>query len=90
MQPCKRRHEAFQVYRHFTGKQKAAFLRGIADEIENAGDQLIQAAMTEAGLPAGRVRGERGRTMSQLRLFANHIEEGSWVNAIIDTGQPRP
>ena len=80
--------EAFQTYRHFTGISKAKFLRAIADEIEALDKQLIEAAMTEAGLPEGRVRGERGRTMGQLRLFANHIEEGSWVNAIIDHGDP--
>ena len=81
-------HEAFQTYRHFTGSQKAKFLRAIAEEIENLGEQLIDAAMTEAGLPEGRVKGERGRTMGQLRLFADHVEEGSWVNAIIDKAQP--
>lgn len=81
-------HTAFHSYRLFTGQQKSAFLRAIAAEIENLGDQLIDAAMTEAGLPEGRVRGERGRTMNQLRLFADHVEEGSWVNAIIETAQP--
>ncbi len=81
-------HEAFQTYRHFTGAQKAKFLRAIADEIENLGEQLIDAAMTEAGLREGRVKGERGRTVGQLRLFATHVEEGSWVNAIIDHGDP--
>ncbi|MEO1258663.1 MAG: aldehyde dehydrogenase (NADP(+)) [Bacteroidota bacterium] len=80
--------EAFQTYRHFTGSHKAKFLRAIAEEIEHLGDQLIDAAMTEAGLPEGRVRGERGRTMGQLRLFADHVEEGSWVNAIIETAIP--
>ena len=77
---------AFQAYRHFTGALKAKFLRVIADEIEALGDPLIHAAMTEAGLPEGRVKGERGRTVGQLRLFADHVEEGSWVNAIIDNG----
>lgn len=80
--------EAFQVYRNFSGKQKAAFLRAIADQIEALGDQLIDAAMTESGLPEGRIRGEKGRTLGQLRLFAAHVEEGSWVNAIIDKGDP--
>lgn len=81
-------HEAFQIYRHFTGQQKAKFLRAIAEEIEKVGDALIEAAMTEAGLPEGRIRGERGRTVGQLRLFADHVEEGSWVNAIIELGDP--
>ena len=81
-------HEAFQTYRHFTGKSKAKFLRAIAAEIEALGDQLIHAAMAEAGLPEGRIVGERGRTIGQLRLFADHVEEGSWVSAIIEKGNP--
>ncbi len=84
----KKANEAFQIYRHFAGGQKAKFLRAIADEIEKLGDQLVDAAMTEAGLSEGRVKGERGRTVGQLRMFAAHVEEGSWVNAIIDTGDP--
>ncbi len=84
----KKAQEAFQTYRHFTGKSKAKFLRTIADEIEALGDNLVHAAMSEAGLPEGRVKGERGRTTGQLRLFADHVEEGSWVNAIIDHGNP--
>jgi NADP-dependent aldehyde dehydrogenase len=32
--------------------------------------------------------GERARTVNQLRMFANLIEEGSWVDARIDTAQP--
>ncbi|MCK7554682.1 aldehyde dehydrogenase (NADP(+)) [Chitinophaga sedimenti] len=32
-----------------------------------------------------RLNGEVGRTTGQLRLFANVIREGSWVNAVIDT-----
>jgi NADP-dependent aldehyde dehydrogenase len=31
--------------------------------------------------------GERGRTLAQLRAFSFHIEEGSWVDASIDTAQ---
>ncbi len=33
------------------------------------GDDLIQAAMRESGLPRARLEGERGRTVGQLGLF---------------------
>ncbi|HCY82561.1 MAG TPA: aldehyde dehydrogenase (NADP(+)), partial [Xanthomarina gelatinilytica] len=40
------------------------------------------------GLPEGRAMGERGRTVGQLRSFAELVQEGSWVEATIDTAQP--
>ena len=39
-------------------------------------------------MPEGRAKGERGRTIGQLRSFANLVAEGSWVEATIDTAQP--
>jgi NADP-dependent aldehyde dehydrogenase len=80
--------EAFQTYSKKSGKEKSIFLRAIAEEIEGLGDELIEVYTSESGLPAGRAQGERGRTVGQLRAFAAHIEEGSWVEATIDTAQP--
>jgi 2,5-dioxopentanoate dehydrogenase len=79
---------AFATYRKKSGVEKAAFLEAIAAEIEALGDNLIERYTTESGLPAGRAQGERGRTIGQLRLFAQLLRDGSWVNAIIDTAQP--
>lgn len=80
--------KAFAVYRYVDKKTKAAFLRSIAEEITNLGDELIERAMAESGLPQGRLQGERGRTTGQLNLFADLVEEGSWVEAVIDTALP--
>ena len=80
--------QAHKAYRHTSGKQKAAFLRAIAEEIELLGDILIQTASRESNLPIARFMGERGRTTGQLRLFADYVEEGSWVEATIDTAIP--
>lgn len=80
--------EAFKTYKDFSGKQKATFLNAIADEIEGLGDDLVQVYTSETGLPAGRAIGERGRTVGQLRAFAERLLEGSWVEASIDTAQP--
>ncbi|SFR51721.1 NADP-dependent aldehyde dehydrogenase [Robiginitalea myxolifaciens] len=79
---------AFPSFKTLPGKRRAEFLRAISDEIEALGDALIQTYMLESGLPEGRAKGERGRTMGQLRAFADLIEEGSWVEAVIDTAQP--
>ena len=81
-------HEAWKVYKNTSGKNKAEFLRTIASEIEALGDTLVDRVMAESGLPEGRIKGERGRTCNQLRLFATLVEEGSWVNAVIDEAMP--
>jgi len=75
---------AFASYSQTSGQQRARFLRQIAENIEALGDTLISRATTETGLPEGRIRSETGRTCSQLRLFADVVAEGSWVDARID------
>jgi NADP-dependent aldehyde dehydrogenase len=80
--------EAFKTYRTISGDKKAAFLNAIADEILALDDELIQTYCSESGLPEGRAKGERGRTVFQLRSFADLVKEGSWVEASIDTAVP--
>ncbi|WP_446742629.1 aldehyde dehydrogenase (NADP(+)) [Silvibacterium acidisoli] len=71
-----------------SGKDRAKLLRAIADGIDAAAEALIVRANLETALPRPRLTGEVGRTSNQLRLFAGVIEEGSWVNARIDTADP--
>ncbi|MBL1223428.1 aldehyde dehydrogenase (NADP(+)) [Chryseobacterium sp. L7] len=80
--------KAFKSYRHLNKDLKADFLNAIADEITSIGEELVTRASAESGLPLGRLQGELGRTTGQLRLFANLVAEGSWVDAIIDTAIP--
>jgi len=79
---------AFASFSRTSGKTRAKFLREIAENIEALGDVLVQRATQETGLPEGRIQSERGRTCNQLRLFADLIEEGSWVDARIDHSDP--
>jgi NADP-dependent aldehyde dehydrogenase len=44
--------------------------------------------MSETGLPEARIVGERGRTVNQLKLFAEVVKEGSFLEISIDTAQP--
>jgi 2,5-dioxopentanoate dehydrogenase len=67
---------------------RAKFLRQIAAEVNALGDELIQVCHEETALDADRLRGERARTINQLAMFAELIEEGSWVDARIDTALP--
>ncbi|GAB3495095.1 aldehyde dehydrogenase (NADP(+)) [Spirosoma knui] len=79
---------AFSPYAKLHPGQRADFLDAVAAEIEALGDQLIERAVLESGLPTGRISGERGRTTGQLRLFANLLREGSWVDARINPALP--
>jgi 2,5-dioxopentanoate dehydrogenase len=80
--------EAFQVYRNKTGKEKAEFLEAIGEEIMSIGEDLIIRCMAETGLPEARLKGERGRTTGQLKMFASYLRDGSWVEARVDKADP--
>jgi alpha-ketoglutaric semialdehyde dehydrogenase len=80
--------EAFKVFKKVPALVKAHLLRSIADEIELLGAELLETAHQETHLPLARLTGERGRTLGQLRLFADLVEEGAWLEATIDTALP--
>ncbi|RYY18927.1 MAG: aldehyde dehydrogenase (NADP(+)) [Chitinophagaceae bacterium] len=80
--------KAFHQYRKLSLKDRAGFMRAIAIELENCGDALLHTAMEETNLPEARVRSERGRTINQLNSYAAACEEGSWLEARIDTADP--
>lgn len=67
---------------------RAAFLDRIADLISRLGDDLIDRAMAETGLPRARLEGERARTVGQLRLFAGVARGGEWRGLILDAADP--
>lgn len=79
---------AFPVYSALSGKVRADFLRAIAVEIEGAVEDIVARGQLETALAEPRLRGETGRTVGQLRMYAAQIEEGSWVDARIDRAEP--
>ena len=81
-------NEAFTLFRKASAASRAALLEAIAEEILAIGDELLNRAHLESGLPLDRLTGERGRTVGQLRLFAGLVREGSWCDARIDTALP--
>lgn len=87
-QALKEAQVAFLSYKNFSGKKKAEFLRAIADEIEALGQELVATAMKETNLPEARIINERGRTTGHCRMFADLVEEGSWLEARVDTSNP--
>ena len=85
---CALAEAAFDPYRAVSLERRAQFLEAIAQGILDLGDVLVERVMSESGLPRGRVEGERGRTVGQLRLFASLAREGRWLNATIDRALP--
>ena len=71
-----------------SGQKKAEFLRLLADRLDGAVDSIVEVMTVETGLPEARVRGETGRTSGQLRMFADLLVDGSWVDARIDRAVP--
>ena len=67
---------------------RAAALRAVADTLDDASDELVELAAAETSLTGPRLVGEVARTTGQLRMFADGLEEGSWLDAIIDTADP--
>jgi 2,5-dioxopentanoate dehydrogenase len=66
----------------------SAFLERIGEEIIAVGEKLISICAEETALSVDRLVGERARTVNQLKMFANLVREGSWVDSRIDTALP--
>ncbi|MGJ8546472.1 MAG: aldehyde dehydrogenase (NADP(+)) [Sulfitobacter sp.] len=87
-QACEGAEAAFWEFGYSTRAERAAFLNAIADEIDARGAQITEIGTQESGLPAARLEGERGRTVGQLRLFADHIEKGAYLDRRHDEALP--
>ena len=80
--------EAFVTYSQTTRERRAQFLRFIAEEIEAVGAAITAIAGEETGLPAARLDGERGRTCGQLRMFADVLDRGDYLDCRHDKALP--
>ncbi|MCX8568958.1 MULTISPECIES: aldehyde dehydrogenase (NADP(+)) [Hyphomicrobiales] len=85
---CEAAEDAFWSYANSSRQERAAFLRAIADEIEARAAEITEIGSQETGLPEARLQGERGRTTGQLRLFADHIEKGDYLDRRLDAALP--
>ncbi|WP_233515215.1 aldehyde dehydrogenase (NADP(+)) [Marinitenerispora sediminis] len=68
--------------------ERGAMLRAVADALDAAADDLVPIARAESRLPEARCRGELARTTFQLRLFADVLDEGSYLEVAVDTADP--
>ena len=63
---------------------RAALLRKLADALQDRRDDVVAIADRETGLGSTRLGGELTRTCYQLELFAQVLDEGSFLEATID------
>ncbi|MFF7974781.1 aldehyde dehydrogenase family protein [Streptomyces sp. NPDC007905] len=63
---------------------RSAFLRSAAAGLDAAKDGLIETADAETALGPVRLTGELARTSYQLRAFADLVDEGAFLDVIID------
>ncbi|MGY1620775.1 aldehyde dehydrogenase (NADP(+)) [Geodermatophilus sp. SYSU D00965] len=69
---------------------RAALLRALADALEARRDDVVAVADRETALGTTRLNGELTRTCYQLRLFAEVLDEGSYLEAAIDPAGDTP
>jgi 2,5-dioxopentanoate dehydrogenase len=79
---------AFLPFRELDALARARFLETIAEQILALGDELLERGHAETGLPVARLTGERGRTVGQLRLFADELRKGGWLGLRVDPALP--
>lgn len=80
--------DSFERYGAMSCDARAAFLDEIAARIEARGAEITEIGTMETGLPAARLEGERGRTVGQLRFFADHIRADAWLDRRHDQALP--
>lgn len=71
-----------------TAQDRATALETVAAELDAAAEELVPLAMEESNLPEGRLRGELKRTTFQLRLFAQVLRDGAYLDTRIDHADP--
>ncbi|MDA3625280.1 aldehyde dehydrogenase (NADP(+)) [Saccharopolyspora sp. WRP15-2] len=80
--------EAGRVWASTSRTDRARVLDAVADALDAAAPVLIPTAQRETRLAEGRLTGELKRTTFQLRLFAETIREGGYLDARIDHADP--
>ncbi|GAA3458917.1 aldehyde dehydrogenase (NADP(+)) [Saccharothrix longispora] len=79
---------AFPTWSALPARDRADALESVADALDAGSEALVTLADTETALGRPRLTTELKRTTNQLRLFAEVLREGSWVEATLDTANP--
>ncbi|QMU78572.1 aldehyde dehydrogenase family protein [Streptacidiphilus sp. PB12-B1b] len=70
-------------------RARAALLRAAAERLEARGPELIAAADRETALGTPRLTGELARAAYQFRAFADAVDEGAFLDVVIDHADPQ-
>lgn len=87
---CRAAASATEWAKQLLPTHRADLLRACADELERIGDSIIRIAELETALGDPRLRGELGRTTGQMRFLARVVEDGSYLDVIIDSPDDGP
>lgn len=84
---------AAEAFAHISGRDRSfrvRLLHSVADALEARRADIVDLGIRETGLPRTRLEGELTRTVYQARLFADVVEEGSYLEATIDHAGDTP
>lgn len=79
---------AFGEWAAAPAADRAAALAVVADRLDDASGKLVEIADAETALGGARLSGEVTRTTNQLRLFADVLRDGAYLDAIISPADP--
>ncbi|MFI6100557.1 aldehyde dehydrogenase (NADP(+)) [Lentzea sp. NPDC051213] len=79
---------AFSAWSVVPAADRAVVLEKVADALDAESPLLVETADGETALGVPRLTTELKRTTNQLRLFAEVLREGSYVEATLDTANP--
>ncbi|GAA4869722.1 aldehyde dehydrogenase (NADP(+)) [Saccharopolyspora cebuensis] len=80
--------EAAEPFGALAPADRARLLNAVADALDAAAAELVPLAIAESNLSEGRLTGELKRTTFQLRMFAEVLDEGRYLEATIDRADP--
>lgn len=77
-------HEAFLKAQTASLEERAGWMDAAAESLESRRQDLVAVAEKETFLPEGRLHTELTRTTFQLRLLAEEVRKGEFLDATID------
>ncbi|MDX2495453.1 MAG: aldehyde dehydrogenase (NADP(+)) [Desulfuromusa sp.] len=80
--------QVFDTFRQTSGLKRCELLDTITNELINLKGSIIQRANLETGLPLPRLEGELGRTVNQLKMFAQLVKDDDYKLKRIDQALP--
>ena len=83
-----RSQAAWTRWSAFTRERRAQAMRAAAARLDAAADELVPLAIAETHLGEPRLRSELVRTTFQLRLLADTISDGAYLDVRIDHAAP--